>query len=104
LGEHPGSPKSGKEFWALLGERQQAQMEVLFERFTQQGYISNPEHFKKLAGTDLWEFKRFQVRLICCMKGRDAVICLGIIKKQDRHKSSDLERAAAICAADRRKH
>lgn len=93
-----------KEFYDGLEPRDQERLRALFERFAQEGWIANGEHFKKLAGTELWEFKRFQVRMLCCMKGPEAVLCYGLIKKQDRHRSSDLRKAEQLCAEDKGNH
>jgi phage-related protein len=60
------------------------------------GAISNSEKFKKLEGTDgLFEFKSFQVRIICFMtSNKKVVLCHGVIKKKDKHAKSDLNIAA----------
>jgi hypothetical protein len=67
------------------------------------GRISTTERFKKLGNRrnwPLWEFKSFQIRFIGTFSKRTSpgefVVALGIRKKANRHKDSDLERAVRI--------
>ena len=59
------------------------------------GRVRNKEHFKKLEGTDLYEFKRFQLRLAgFFLPGKIFVIChIPKPKKRDGWRDQDIERA-----------
>lgn len=83
-----------RDFLSSLSSLERTKVDVLFERLASTGKISNSEHFKKIEGTDLLEFKRHQIRLICFfMKGKRVVICHCVRKKQDKHKPKDLDHA-----------
>jgi phage-related protein len=63
----------------------------------------DPELFKKLAGTDIWEFKvlfrRTKYRLFAFwdIHRNSLVICThGIIKKTDKTPSKEIEKAVSI--------
>lgn len=86
-----------EEFLNSLSQSDRRKIDVLFERMGQHGRISNTEKFKKLEGSkEVWEFKSFQVRLLCFhAPGKKVVICKGIIKKRDKHAKSDIEFAEA---------
>jgi hypothetical protein len=90
-----GSCPSG-EFLDALTKSERTKFDVLFERLGDQGRISNPEHFKKLDGTDgLWEFKRHQLRIFCFYAPNRIVYLLyGLRKKKDKHAKADIHRAA----------
>jgi hypothetical protein len=84
------------EFLDGLDEGDRQKFDVLFERLGNSGHITNPEHFKKLEGTDgIFEFKRFQLRLYCCYGPEKGVVSLlyGIRKKQKKHRKADVVRA-----------
>ncbi|MCA0394810.1 MAG: type II toxin-antitoxin system RelE/ParE family toxin [Proteobacteria bacterium] len=88
------------EFLGALSSKDRQRVDSLFALIGERGSISNKEHFKKLEGTEgIFEFKRFQVRLLCFFaKGSPArlVITHGVIKKSDKHAKADIERALAI--------
>lgn len=75
-------------------------MQLLFDRLAETGRITNKEHFKKLTdrrGQALWEFKRFQIRFLGSFApGRRFLVADGLQKKQDGHRSENLDRAARI--------
>ncbi len=62
---------------------------------TKDGRVWNPERFKKLEGTRLYEFKRFRLRLAgFFLSGKIFVIChIPKPKKRDRWRRKDIERA-----------
>jgi len=67
-------------------------LDVLFERLGEHGRITNPEKFRKLTGSDgIYEFKSFQIRLLCFF-GREKSVQLAhaLVKKKDRHAPSDI--------------
>lgn len=86
-------------FFDQLSDKDRAKVLSLFQRLGDHGRISNKEKFKSLTGTDLWEFKSFQIRFLGSFRPRGRfVIALGMRKKKDRHSRSDLEKAARILA------
>lgn len=80
-----------------LTPRDKARVLVLFERLAEHGRIASREQFKKVEGTEFWEFKRFQTRVICFFlpKGR-VILTNGFIKKRDRIDPSDIAIARDI--------
>jgi len=85
------------DFLASLTPQERRKVDVLFELIGCRGRISNKEHFKKIEGTDLFEFKRHQVRLLCFYtEDKQIVICHALRKKKDRHKKRDLDLATDL--------
>ncbi len=84
-----------KEFYESLDESQKRQVAVLFERMANEGVIRNREQFKKVRG-EIFEFKRFQIRIGCFPVGRTWVLTHGFIKKSDDWKQAELDRANSI--------
>ncbi len=67
------------------------------KRLADVGKVSNPEHFKKIEGTDFWEFKSSQIRMPCFfLPGSVVVITHGFFKKEDRIRKPQIERMKAI--------
>lgn len=86
----------GREFLAQQDPRWQARVYSLFQKLGDFGQIQNREQFKK-AGDEFWEFKAFQVRMICYfLPGRRVVVKHGFVKKQDSFDKKELKRAQAI--------
>ena len=88
------------EFFLDLPEKDAGRLDALFRRLAESGQIKNAEQFKKLddrQGRAIWEFKRFQIRFLGgFVPGGQFVIAHGVRKKKDKHKTSDLDRAARI--------
>jgi len=86
------------DFLNGLSESNRTKIDVLFERLASTGKISNKEKFKKIEGTQkLFEFKSFQIRLICFFtSNKRVVICHALMKKKDKHSSTDLEYAESL--------
>lgn len=90
-----------RKFFQDLKHADQAKIQAQFNLLGKQGRIDTRERFKKLEtrrGWALWEFKSFQLRFIGTYS-RIAiafVVADGFRKKQDRHRSRDLDRAARI--------
>ena len=59
-GEYPA-----KEFFDALEDRIKKKFGVQFSKFAETGKLFNREHFKAVEGTDLFEFKVFQHRILC---------------------------------------
>lgn len=83
-------------------------MLALFKRLAETGDIASREHFKCLGkrGSNLWEFKRFQLRFIGDYRpGGRFLVALGLRKKRDQLDDSDIKKAARILAEhDQRFH
>ena len=90
-----------RKFFLELRPAGRAKIQAQFNLLAKQGRIDTRERFKKLEtrrGWALWEFKSFQLRFIGTFSRivRAFVVAYGIRKKQDRHRTRDLERAARI--------
>lgn len=73
----------------------------LFNKLGEQGWIANKEHFKKIEGTEFFEFKNFQIRMPCYfLPGNLVVITHGFRKKGERIPPSEIDRAARIKEED----
>lgn len=80
-----------------LSDRDKARLLVLFERLGDHGVISNAEKFKKVEGSDFFEFKCFQVRALCfTLPGGRIVLTHGFIKKRERFDRREIDKAHAI--------
>jgi hypothetical protein len=85
------------DFLAALTPKERRKVDVLFEKLATHGIIRNKELFKKIEGTDLFEFKRFQTRLICFFTAdKLVVICHAVMKKKDKHRMEDLDHATGL--------
>jgi hypothetical protein len=89
-----------REFFNGLRRSDQIGLAKSFERLGDDGYIRSKEHFKQIEGTDLHEFKRFQIRIIGAWRlGGRFLMAHGIDdKKQDKLKRSDIDKAYKILA------
>lgn len=81
------------EFLDRLGASDRRKLDVLFEMLGDHGRISNREKFRKLADTEqIWEFKSFQIRLLCFFApGKLVLLAHEVIKKKDKHKKPDVK-------------
>ena len=85
-----------RNFFDGLDRQWQARFLTLYTRLGDTGRISNPEQFSKF-GDDFWEFKAFQVRMICYfLPGRRVVVTHGFAKKKDAFDKREIRRAEAI--------
>lgn len=94
---------SAKSFYSGLEQRDRAKILALFNALAEVGRIPTRERFKKLGNKrnwSLWEFKSFQIRFIGAFSKQvrpgEFVVALGVRKKSDRHRDSDLEKAVRI--------
>lgn len=87
-----------KEYYESdLDEADSAKVLALFKRLADAGKISNEEKFKRVEGTELFEFKSFQVRFLGDFRpGRRFVLAHGLRKKKDKHNKADIETALRI--------
>lgn len=91
---HPNGSSPVTEFLSELDEKTRKGIDALFDLLCTTGRIRNKEMFKKIEGTNLFEFKRFQIRLLCFYTDdKKVVLCHAVVKKKDRHKASDLKLA-----------
>ncbi len=88
----------GLEFMPAEEPRWQARLNYLFQRLGDTGVINNREQFKKVGG-HFWEFKSFQIRMLCYYgPDRRVVITHGFRKKGDKIRRSELVRGENIRA------
>jgi hypothetical protein len=86
-----------EKFLEDLSKSDQAKMLTLLQRASDVGWmnINNPTKFKKVA--DGWfEFKCFQIRMLCYSTGNDLTLTHGFLKKRDGFQQSEIERAKLI--------
>lgn len=88
------------DFLDSLAASDRKKVDTLFELMGEKGRITNDQKFKKLEGSDkIFEFKSFQVRLLCFFAGSGRlVVCRGLIKKRDRHDKQDIQFAESCRA------
>jgi len=86
-----------RDFIDALDIRKKAKITSLIKRFANAGRIRNKEQFKKVTGTDFWEFKSNQIRVLMyhCGKGKIA-LTHGFVKKDDKIRKEEIERAYSI--------
>jgi hypothetical protein len=74
-----------KQVFDLMPKAERDRVSALLRQFEQQGVVANQEKFKRLQKTDeLWEFKRFQTRLLGSFRPGDRfVISHVLVKKSD---------------------
>jgi hypothetical protein len=89
-----GSCPAGDFLDSLSGADRQ-KLDVLFEYLGNHGRLSNREKFKKVENSaGIWEFKSFQIRVLCFFApGKRVMLAAGAIKKKDKLTRSDIERA-----------
>jgi len=72
-------------------------MKTLFDLLAGQGRITNDEKFKRIKGTEFFEFKSFQLRFPCFWDSRGFLtLTHGVRKKQDELPKSEIDRAHRI--------
>jgi hypothetical protein len=82
------------EFLDGLAIKDRVKVQNLFHLLGDTGRISNQEKFKKLEGTTLFEFKSFQIRIICAfLSGKIVLLLHGVMKKGNRIKAAELRKA-----------
>jgi phage-related protein len=87
----------------FIEELDKKSREKLFERIDYAKQTKDPEVFKKLTGTNIWEFRilhrRIKYRLFAFWDNKKGafVICThGIIKKTDKTPSKEIDKAENI--------
>ena len=86
-----------KDFLDSLNNKDRPKIMRIIKRYANFRVIFNKEQFKKVEGTDFFEFKSFQIRLLMyhCSLGRIA-LTHGFKKKGDRIPRSEIKRAYRI--------
>ena len=88
-----------EEFLAGLAKEEWAGVVRIIKRLADVGKIHNTEQFKKIRGTDFWEFKSFQIRVFSYFDSqRQLVITHGCKKKQQKLDRAEIDRMQRIRA------
>jgi len=92
----------GLDFYrSEMDDAERAKLHALFVRMGDSGRIRDDRKFKRIEGTDLFEFKNFQIRMPCYyVPGRLLVITHGFRKQADRIPPSEIARANRIRQED----
>ena len=92
-----------RSFFLDLPRADQAKVLKLFQRLADRGSIINREQFKKLGqkakgkGSDLLEFKSFQIRFLGDFRpNRRFIVAHGVRKKSDNLSSTEIKKAVEI--------
>lgn len=86
-----------EDFLASLSKKDWEAVVRIIKRLTDVGKIRNTEQFKKISGTDFWEFKAFQIRVFCYFAGqRQLVVTHGYKKKQQKLAQAEIDRMRRI--------
>ena len=84
------------DFIESLSKGDQVKVNALFRLLADMGRIGDEEKFKNLE-SGIWEFKSFQIRILCYFaKGRLAILTHGFFKKGNKTKKSEIEKAIQI--------
>ncbi len=76
-----------------------ARLATLFRNTAEVGPSQRDVHFKKLEGRDeVCEFKAHQTRVFTFRDGDVWYLVCGVVKKKDKHKKADIDRAERIWA------
>lgn len=87
----------GREFLYSQDEADRAKIYALFKQLADTGQLRNREKFQKLTGSDLFEFKSFQLRFLGDFRpGNRFVVALGVRKKKQKASPGDLRLAQRI--------
>jgi len=84
-----------EEFIDALSTPEQKKIVALLERTANEGLPLNREKFKKLED-GIFEFKSFQVRILCTILGKKIILTHGVLKKKDRHDPESIEKARRL--------
>lgn len=93
LGLSDGSCPAG-DFLNELDDPDTAKVAAIIHILGDRGHYANPEKFKKVEGSKVFEIKSFQIRIFCFFSSdRRLVLLYGLRKKKNKHKSADIQRA-----------
>src|ERR1700683_136775 len=84
-----------------MDDAERAKLNALFVRMGDTGKIRDERKFKRIEGTEFFEFKNFQIRMPCYyVPGRLLVVTHGFRKQADRIPPSEITRANRIRQED----
>lgn len=90
-----GAP--ARECLESLDPAERARILRLYQKLADSGRIHNVEHFKKLEGTEFWQFKGHQARFLGVFEpGGRFVVLTGFVKKSRRTPRSEIDRARHV--------
>jgi len=85
-----------QDFIEGLGESDKTKILALLKRAADHGPPRNKEKFKRI-GSDIFEFKSYQVRILCAFdKGSIIILTHGFIKKRDKTPGREIEKAKKL--------
>jgi phage-related protein len=80
-----------------LERSDQKKIIALLQRAADFGPPINEEKFKKLCSEGIYEFKSYQVRILCAFeKGKVIILTHGFMKKSKKTPSNEIERAIRL--------
>lgn len=83
-----------EEFLSGLNESDRRKLDVLFERLGESGKIFNREKFKKVENSEgIFEFKSFQIRILCFFSNKVVYLAHWVVKKGDKLRPADVKTA-----------
>jgi hypothetical protein len=89
-----------RDLYLGLRKTDRAALGAAFEMLAERGRVPNAERFKKVEGTDLWEFKKHQHRFVgFYLKGGRFIIAAYEQKKRGRLRDQTISRAEEVRAA-----
>ena len=69
----------------------------VIKRLADEGKVANREQFKRIEGTDFYEFKNFQIRMPCYFHaGGRLILTHGFMKKKDWISPEEIDRMKRI--------
>jgi len=84
------------EFIDSLEETDQKKIIALLSYTAENGTSGNPEKFRKLE-SDIWEFKSYQIRILCFFdKGRIIITTHGFFKKRGKTPPGEIGKARKL--------
>jgi hypothetical protein len=87
----------GKKFLGGLSKSDREKILRIIKRLADKGKVANGQQFKKIEGTDFFEFKNFQTRMPCYFHADSRVIIThGFPKKEDSIEPEQINRMKRI--------
>jgi len=87
----------GNKFLDSLSKLDREKILRIIKRLANEGKVVNREQFKKIEGTDFYEFKNSQIRMPCYFHAdRRVIITHGFIKKGDSIEPEQIDRMKRI--------
>jgi hypothetical protein len=87
----------GKKFLDDLSKSDREKILRIIKRLADKGKVGNREQFKKIEGTEFFEFKNFRTRMPCYFQaGSRIIITHGFPKKGDSIEPEQIDRMERI--------